>query len=401
MIRRQAGATEASLVHRAARRLALQVAGTVAVVVVLLTGVAVSIVVREQHTAADSLLQRAATTADDVGDPPAGMYLAIRSPHGLARTPGTPSGAFDTAAITRVSATGAAEFADRHASGTEFRMFTVRRPGRTVQAVLDLTADHKVRTQLVSALVGAGVAGLLLASLLAAWVSRRVVQPLSDALHLQRRFVADASHELRTPLTLLSARAQLLDRLSGADTGSAYRAEVAGLVDDARQLAGTLDDLLAAADPRGAGPPARLDLALIAASVVAASAGFADDRRISLRDESDGPVPVVGGPVALRRAITALVHNGVRHADSSVVVRVSRERTNAVVEVIDDGPGIDPAVLPRLFGRFVSGAGATRRSGLGLALVSDIAHRHGGAVSTRSRPGQTVFSLVLPLADRS
>jgi signal transduction histidine kinase len=200
-------------------------------------------------------------------------------------------------------------------------------------------------------------------------------------------------------LTLLSARAQVLRRQLGRGLEpAAYEAEVDGLVADARDLAGTLEDLLSAADPRFCAEPVPVELAELAGQVTAASTGFALEHGVTLRCVAVEPVLVAGTAAALRRALTALVHNAVRHAGGSAVVSVERSRTEAVVEVTDDGPGIEPSVRPRLFSRFATGTPVRglRRSGLGLALVSDIAHQHGAVVSAQSSPGQTTFRLTFP-----
>ncbi|MGH3623953.1 MAG: hypothetical protein ACRDQ5_19550, partial [Sciscionella sp.] len=85
-----ATSAEAALLRRTTRRLGLQVALCVAAIVVVLSGVAVLIVLPSQHAAADTLLSRATSSADDVTDPPAGEWLLIRSPTGVAATPGLP-----------------------------------------------------------------------------------------------------------------------------------------------------------------------------------------------------------------------------------------------------------------------------------------------------------------------
>lgn len=92
----------------------------------------------------------------------------------------------------------------------------------------------------------------------------------------------------------------------------------------------------------------------------------------------------------------------IRHARSEVRVVLGTNARSTVVEVIDDGPGIDPTILPTLFERFSSASGSTdrgtRRYGLGLALVNEIAARHGGSVSARSPDtGGTALRLVLPV----
>ena len=73
---------------------------------------------------------------------------------------------------------------------------------------------------------------------------------------------------------------------------------------------------------------------------------------------------------------------------------------HAVLEVEDDGPGIDPELLPRVFSRFTRGDEARNRAqgstGLGLSIVDAVVAAHGGTVRVASRPGQTVFTLRLP-----
>ena len=113
-----------------------------------------------------------------------------------------------------------------------------------------------------------------------------------------------------------------------------------------------------------------------------------------------------GAPVALKRAVTALVDNALAHATSRVDVHVVVWGGQAEIQVSDDGPGIADEMMPRLFERFSSartrgGSDQTRHYGLGLALVSEIARSHGGEVVAHNadRPGQgAVLSLLLPIS---
>nr|WP_239028514.1 HAMP domain-containing sensor histidine kinase [Pseudonocardia acidicola] len=257
-------------------------------------------------------------------------------------------------------------------------------------------------------MLACGIAGLLLAALAGAWLGHRALRPLSAALALQRRFVADAGHELRTPLTLLSTRAQLLRRrLRGGADPDAALADATGIVADSARLGEILEDLLLAADPVAARSRQPVDLAEVAAAVLDAAgpAAAEHDVRLSGPEPAD-PLRVPGSPVALRRALTALVDNAVRHARHEVGVTLAVRDGHALIDVTDDGPGIDPALAPRLFERFVSGrARATdgqRRYGLGLALVSEIAAAHGGGVTVLDRPGPgAALRITLPTAEGS
>jgi two-component system OmpR family sensor kinase len=250
------------------------------------------------------------------------------------------------------------------------------------------------------------------------WLGRRALRPLSAALALQRRFVADAGHELRTPLTLLGTRAQLLRRrlrrgAIGVPTGDgtgpgdarteALLADTDGIVRDTGRLTEILEDLLLAADPLAERPREPVDLVGLGNAAVDAAAAAAVEHGVALTGPwPAGPVVVSGSPVALRRALTALLDNALRHAVGAVQVSVGAAGREALVDVIDDGPGIDPSSAGRIFDRFATApapAPGPRRYGLGLALVAEIAAAHGGRVEllTRGGPGSTI-RLAIPLA---
>jgi two-component system, OmpR family, phosphate regulon sensor histidine kinase PhoR len=107
-------------------------------------------------------------------------------------------------------------------------------------------------------------------------------------------------------------------------------------------------------------------------------------------------------PPLLEQALVNLVDNAVKFSDPGQVVRMEAQREGPLVtiRVRDQGPGIPPEHLPRIFERFYrADAGRSRKiggSGLGLAIVKHIALAHGGKVTVASSPGQeTVFSLIL------
>ena len=232
-------------------------------------------------------------------------------------------------------------------------------------------------------------AGLVLAAGVGTWLGRRALRPLAAALALQRRFVADAGHELRTPVTLLHTRAQLARRRLRAAApdggGGELAADLDGVVVDAARLGAILEDLLLAADPTGDRVREDVDLVAVAADVVAAGVATAVARGVHLSGPAGAaPVVVAGSPVALRRAVTALVDNAVRHAASAVTVSARRRGAHADLEVIDDGPGVAADAAPHMFERFARGRTepetGPRRYGIGLALVNEIATAHGGTV---------------------
>ena len=395
---------DALLVRRAARRLGLQAAAGVAAVVALLVAIAVVVLLREQSADANTRLAASVAVADDVSDPPAGMWLTMRQGDKLLSTTGLPAGLPLVDALDRVAAGGPAELTDVTLAGHDYRVATAVRaaPGKPpvpVQAVVDRGPDEAQLDSLVRALLAGGACALLLTVAFGTWLGHRAVAPLQSALALQRRFVADASHELRTPLTLLSLRAQMLRRrVRRSATGAAWQDDVDGLVTDADRLTTILEDLLVAADPRST-VREDVDVAAVAAEVVTAAAPAAAKAGIALGAAGDANAVVSGSAAALRRALTATVDNALRYASAAVEVTVEREGRHVVVRVRDDGPGIDAAVLPSLFQRFATTGGGVgpRRYGLGLALVSEVAERHGGAVAAESpADGGAVIRIDLP-----
>jgi two-component system OmpR family sensor kinase len=385
----------------------LQIGVGVAVIVAVLSGLAVLIVLRSQESAAVTLLTQATARADDVAEAPAGVWLVMIDGHGTTATTGLPNVLPDKDALARVGRSGVAEMDTVEGGEAGYQVYTQQRGPVTVQAALDLRANHDERERLLAAMVVSGAVGLLLAAAAGAWFGRRSAVPVATALALQRRFVSDASHELRTPLTHLSIRAQLLRRHFRRGTGrDTLSSEVDGLVDDTERLAGILDDLLLAADTRTDPATEPVDIVVLAAQVVAASTPAAAERSVTITTHPERPsVLVLGSAGGLRRALTALLDNAVRHARHAVSVSVRGGGGHVVVDIGDDGPGIDPQVLPHLFERFTStdrglkDETGRRHYGIGLALVSEIADRHNGAIeATNGTEGGATLRLTLPEA---
>lgn len=391
---------EAVLARKAAIRLGVQAAALVAVIVVALTAVAVVVLIEGQRSQVSAQLDDAIARADDVDDPPSSVYLVLRDPTGrVTRTAGLPAGVVDLDAVAAAAAGGEPPAVERSVRGVQYEIATARRAdGVTVQAILDLTANHADRNHLIATMLVTGVLGLLVAGAAGTWLGHRALAPLSAALTLQHRFVADAGHELRTPLTLLGTRAQLLRRRLRRDPTTPGRilTELDGVVADSARLTAILEDLLLVADPLADRLTEPLDLAELARTA------DVPGHEVDVRVDAPGAVPVVGSRTALTRALTALVDNGVRHAHTRVTVAARVEGDRAVLEVADDGDGIDPAVAPRLFERFATGARPTdpgrRRYGLGLALVAEIAAAHHGSVELVPGGPGARFRLTLPRA---
>jgi signal transduction histidine kinase len=400
---RRPGATD---VRRTSRVLGLQtgllVIGVLAVVSLLI----VVIYQRATTSSTRELLNRTITNIDQANEAPPGVLVAIVTPRGRTVSAGMPAGLPDEPMIAAVRRDGRVRQADVTVRGHDYTVRTARVGERVTQAVIDRQQSEEERERVLTALLVAGGVGVLLAGLLATWMAWRAVRPLAETLALQRRFVADASHELRTPLTLLSTRVQLAARRARARGGSTD--DLDGILGDTKVLTDVLDDLLVAADTRGSSPREPLDLRELARDCAEAAAASAEQAGLALEVDLPGSAVVVDGvPAALRRAVTALIDNAVDHARTCVTVTVLRRGGEALLHVVDDGPGITPDIAPRVFERFTSargepvdGGAGRRHYGIGLALVADVAAAHAGEVAAGNRddgrPG-AVLTLALPL----
>jgi two-component system OmpR family sensor kinase len=144
-----------------------------------------------------------------------------------------------------------------------------------------------------------------------------------------------------------------------------------------------------------------LDLAATAAAVADEFRAVAETAEHELRVEGAEPVPALGDELRVEQIARNLVENAIRHTPAGTTVEVAaRVRGDGVVlEVRDDGPGVPEEDREHLFQRFYRAAGGKASgSGLGLAIASELAARMGGTIELRSRPGETVFTLVLPPA---
>jgi two-component system, OmpR family, sensor kinase len=232
-----------------------------------------------------------------------------------------------------------------------------------------------------------------------------------QSLERQREFVADASHELRTPLTSIHANLELLQAAKAGTEDDAHAVDSA-LV-STKRMSGLVSDLLLLARADAGRRVARtdLDLAQIAAGALEEVRPLAGERR--LESQLEKPLPLRGNPDELHRLVRNLLENAVRHTPDKTTVELTARRDDdeALLEVIDDGPGIPAGMEDQVFDRFVRGGGPSDTvggggSGLGLAIVRAVAEAHDGSVSAGSSSyGGARFSVRLPLeqisADRA
>lgn len=235
--------------------------------------------------------------------------------------------------------------------------------------------------------------------------AQSVNERLTELDRMKDDFVSTASHELRTPLTVVLGFTQTLnmhwDRLDDAarrELGHRIEARAQG-------LAGILDTMLDTARIRRGALIADPSRVMIGEAV----SGSLDRTETLLRQHElvvtgDLDVDVLADPPLLERALDNLLTNAARHTPQGTRVHlvVEREGDEVVVQVSDDGPGIEPHEVERLGEPFYRAGDLDRRTregvGLGLALVQEVLNAHGTDLAISSEVGVgTTFSFTLPV----
>jgi two-component system, OmpR family, sensor kinase len=334
-------------------------------------------------------------------------------------------------------------------SGTQYRLQAVTVPGGTLVTGISLDPTDKTLASLTHVEILVSIVVMIALLALALWIVRLGMRPLDDMTETAgaiargdltrrirwaddhsevgrlgtalngmlsqieaafrertgsearlRRFVADASHELRTPLTSIRGYAELL-RKGAFDDEESRRRAAERIEGEAARMSLLVDDLLLLARLDQGRPLdfAPLDLGSVVAEAVEAVKLNEPKRSITL--DIEGPVQVRGDAARLRQIADNLVRNAVVHTPAGTAVHVSVTRRDdlVVLEVADEGRGLDAEQAARVFDRFYRGSEARtgEGTGLGLSIVAALAEAHGGRATLRSEPGRgATFTVEIP-----
>jgi len=229
-----------------------------------------------------------------------------------------------------------------------------------------------------------------------------MLKRLDDSFTRLSQFSADLAHELRTPIANMIGEAQVA--LTRDRTATEYRETIESTVGECERLSRIVDNLLFVARVDAAREPIarnRFDARGAVEKITAFYHALADDRHIAIGCSGEGQI--YADPVLFERAVGNLVDNALRFTpeNGSIQIALAEHDGDFELAVSDNGCGIAPEHLPRVFDRFYR-AESSRGSdgaGLGLALVKSIVDLHGGSASIHSEIGRgTTVTLTFPFS---
>lgn len=233
----------------------------------------------------------------------------------------------------------------------------------------------------------------------------RTTERLREARAREERFIAEAAHELRTPVAAMRVAVDVtLRRERDADE---LRDALARLRDELGRLGALADRLLGLATARAAPlEAAPVDLRELVEEAVDAARLAASERGVGIEVDTPSDAALEADALRLRQAVDNLLHNAVRHAPEGSIVRVDLARATGpdgapgyALRVTDTGAGVPEDAREAVFEPYQTTARGAGGVGLGLAIVREVARRHGGearvAAPQGGAPG-TTFVVWLP-----
>lgn len=233
---------------------------------------------------------------------------------------------------------------------------------------------------------------------------------LRGANAFKSEILSKVAHDLKNPLGVISGRAEMMaDFLDAAPAPvDKLRSQVKHIRESSQRLIGMVDGLLAEAMADALNISIRrepIDVPAMVREIVEASRPLLEKKEQRIEVDAPESLAVSGDPDRLREAIDNLVSNAVKYSPigGRIGISVARAGDDALVRVSDNGPGLSPEDMSRLFGRFqrlsarpTAGESST---GLGLSIVKRIVELHGGQVTAESpgAGGGTTFTVALPL----
>jgi signal transduction histidine kinase len=268
----------------------------------------------------------------------------------------------------------------------------------TLVAFMDNTIIQESMTTLFQYTLIFGGLAILALYFLAAYLAKRIVQPLEISYQKQKQFISDAGHELKTPVSIISANAELLSRELGPNQWLANiqyeNGRMGTLVGQLLELART-EHVAPAMEP--------INFSRLAGGEALPFESVAFEKGLAFRYEIHRPIQVRGNPPQLRQLISILLDNAIQHSapKGEVLLKLEARRGHALLTVLNEGDAIPDMQKDQIFERFYR-ADMARNSmgnhyGLGLAIAKAIVTVHKGTISVSCQDGKVAFTAQFPL----
>ena len=302
--------------------------------------------------------------------------------------------------------------------GLDFVTGDLRDPGSLrdalagVRYLFHVAADYRMWARNPQEMIDTNVAGtraLMQANrrLSAQWLR------LQRANGFKNEILGTVAHDLKNPLGVILGRTEMLTELISTNSSKeSVTAQVEHIRDATRRLTSMVDHLISDAMADAFDITIRrepVDIAALSSEVAEANQPSATNKQQTITVSAPPNVVTMCDADRIREAIDNLVSNAIKYSPigGKITVLVSHEQNNTMIRVADEGAGLSPEDLGRLFGRFqrlsAKPTAGESSTGLGLSIVKRIIDMHGGQVTAESAgPGQgSTFTIILPATEMS
>ena len=233
----------------------------------------------------------------------------------------------------------------------------------------------------------------------------RMLSGLEDSSNREKQFSSDVSHELRTPIAVIQAESEYA--IKYARTPEEMQEGLTHILEQAKFMSSLVSQLLDVArlENNYEMNVAPVDVSTMLRNMIHDYTRLCAEKHIIINADIDSDLIITGHEVSLRRAVTNLIDNAIKFTKSTINITAKRNNLYLIIEVTDNGIGIEPDNLSQIFNRMYQTEQSRNKKsnhgiGLGLYFVDKVVHLHHGTITAKSELGVfTTFSITLPLSE--